>query len=233
MASRLLFELTITKRVYLPTDSLFDKFSLCISEMNPEKAHSILEQAIEKFMIDSDADLRLVKIYTTHFILMLYELMEEHSDVGKHKETESFPGQQLSSAESLGELKTCLDAVSQECMMRLFPSMLYRHHLLLQKAALMIRQNYHQKLSQNAVAGSVYLSPSYFSKVFKEAFGCTFNQYLNTVRITKAKELLRYSSVSIESIPAMVGFENRSYFGKIFKQLTGSTPKQYRNTSCN
>lgn len=229
--SRLLFELSVNKRLYLPTDNLYHQLSLSVSECKPEKAQDILNHVIEEFITATSGDFHLIKAYTTRFILLLYELLQEHHDVTKACKPENFQGHLLSSAETLGELKTCLDAVSQECINLVFPTVVYRHHQLLQKATTLIQQNYHQKLTQNMVASAVYLSPSYFSKVFKEAFGCTFNQYVNRIRIEHAKELLHYSVVSINSIPALVGFENRSYFGKIFKQLTGTTPKQYRNRS--
>ncbi len=231
MASRLLFELTVNKRTLFPTDTLIKQLSCCVSDSQSEKAQSIFEHLIEELFLAAEGDFHRVKSYTTRFILMLYEIMDENSECVKSQKAERFPGYTLSSAETLGELKSILDAVCRDFMLQMFPASLYKHHVLLQKAAAIIKENYHRKLTQNSVAGSVYLSPSYFSKVFKDAFGCTFNQYLNNVRITKAKELLRYSTVLIDSIPGMVGFENRSYFGKIFKQITGLTPKQYRNSS--
>jgi len=87
-----------------------------------------------------------------------------------------------------------------------------------------------QKINQNSVSQAVYLSSSYFSKLFKDITGYNFTEYLNQIRIQKAKELLEQDSVSIDEIPTAVGFLNRSYFGKVFRQITGITPKHYRDS---
>ena len=89
--------------------------------------------------------------------------------------------------------------------------------------------HYAEKITQSQIASLVYLSSSYFSKVFKDTMGCSFNEYLNRIRIEKARKLLECKEFEIDRISDMVGFENRSYFGKVFKQFTSTTPKQYRN----
>ena len=112
----------------------------------------------------------------------------------------------------------------------LFSAHNQRHTELIQNACLFMSQNYQKKLSQNLVAHTVYVSPPYFSKIFKEATGCSFSQYLNRLRITKAKELLAAPLIKTEDVASMVGYESRSYFGKIFRRLTGQTPKEYRDS---
>ena len=74
----------------------------------------------------------------------------------------------------------------------------------------------------------VYLSPAYFSRVFKKEMGVTFNSFLNEVRIEKSKSLLRNNDLKMVDIALMVGFESQSYFTKVFKKITGISPLQYR-----
>lgn len=76
----------------------------------------------------------------------------------------------------------------------------------------------------------VYLSPAYFSRVFKKEMGTTFNSFLNEVRIEKSKSLLRNNDLKMVDIALRVGFESQSYFTKVFKKLTGVSPLQYRYT---
>jgi two-component system response regulator YesN len=64
----------------------------------------------------------------------------------------------------------------------------------------------------------VYLSPAYFSKIFKEEVKTNFNNYLNLVRIEMSKKLLLDDSMSLVDISSYVGYEDQSYFSKVFKK---------------
>lgn len=103
-----------------------------------------------------------------------------------------------------------------------------KHVDVIRKSVDYIRRNYAKKITLEEVAAHVYLSPSYFSKVFKEEMDCNFNTYLNRVRIDKSKQLLLSDKVKLVDISGMVGFEDQSYFSKVFKKLTGVTPGKFR-----
>ncbi len=100
---------------------------------------------------------------------------------------------------------------------------------LLQDAIKYIEVNYRDsQISGNNVAKMLSLSPQYFSKVFAEYTGCGFPEYLNRVRLEKAKELLLDSEKSAFEIGEMVGYANRSYFSTLFKKEYGVSPSKYR-----
>lgn len=91
-----------------------------------------------------------------------------------------------------------------------------------------ISQNYSKDISLDLLADQLKLSGGYLSTYFKENFGCTFSEYLNEVRIHKAKELLAGGDESIQSISVKVGYHNVSSFIRMFKRMTGMPPGQYR-----
>lgn len=95
-------------------------------------------------------------------------------------------------------------------------------------AVLYIKQNYAKKITLQDVAEHVYLSASYFSKVFREKTGKTPGQYLTDIRVDAGKKLLRDPGVNIAEIPEVVGFESQSYFTRVFKKAVGRTPWRYR-----
>ena len=105
-----------------------------------------------------------------------------------------------------------------------------KHTDVIYKSLDYISKNYMRKISLEEVAAAVYLSPSYFSKVFKEALGTNFVTYLNKYRISVAKKLLMDNSIDIVDISNLVGYEDQSYFSKSFKKITGTTPGKYRET---
>ena len=78
------------------------------------------------------------------------------------------------------------------------------------------------------MAQQVYLSPTYFGRIFKEGTGESFTAYLTRVRIQRSKELLCYESFRLTDIAQLVGFEDQSYFSRVFKRMEGVSPRRYR-----
>lgn len=103
-----------------------------------------------------------------------------------------------------------------------------KHVDIIRKSVDYIRRNYAKKITLEEVSAYVYLSPSYFSKIFKDEMDCNFNAYLNKIRIDKAKQLLLNDTVRLVDVSGLVGFEDQSYFSKVFKKLTDVTPGKYR-----
>ena len=97
-----------------------------------------------------------------------------------------------------------------------------------QKAIRYMQDNYCRDLSLTSVAESIYLNPSYLSRIFKQYTGKNFTDFLTRVRINKAVEFLRDGRYKIYEIGERVGYHNSKYFIKQFKQITGFTPKNYR-----
>ena len=67
------------------------------------------------------------------------------------------------------------------------------------------------------------------SRLFKQKSGENLTDYINEVRIEKAKEILTTTNVKIGDIAAMVGLESRATFLRVFKKLEGVSPNEYRN----
>jgi len=81
------------------------------------------------------------------------------------------------------------------------------------------------------LARELGVSPSYFHQVFKEHTGMSPYQYRLQWQMSRAKELLHHSDVSVKQIAHEVKFHSLSQFSKTFKKRTGTTPSAYRNGS--
>ncbi len=101
----------------------------------------------------------------------------------------------------------------------------------IQQAVRYINDNYRTDIRLDTVAGEAGMSPSHFSRIFRKVMGLSYQEYVNTCRITKAKKLLRTSPKSIAEIADSIGFADPTGFGRIFKKLTGRTPSAYRSLS--
>ncbi|HEX9921924.1 MAG TPA: helix-turn-helix domain-containing protein, partial [Anaerolineae bacterium] len=104
-----------------------------------------------------------------------------------------------------------------------------QYEMMLDQARNYIECHYHEpELSLNDVAAQVNLSPSHFSAVFSRETGETFKEYLTKLRLEKAKELLRMTSLKSFEISAQIGFNDPHYFSHVFKKHTGQSPKTFR-----
>ncbi len=106
----------------------------------------------------------------------------------------------------------------------------YSREDVLKKAVEFIETHYTEALCLEDVAKAVYLSPYYFSRLFKEKTGLTFPEYINRLRISKAKILMLKQTLSIGQIAEQVGYSDQSYFAKVFKEFEGRLPREYRKT---
>ena len=97
-----------------------------------------------------------------------------------------------------------------------------------QRAAEMMRYNYNLPLTVDLMAKRIECNPSYLSRAFKEKMGQSPKDFLITVRMEKAAELLALSKLSIGDVSASVGIEDPLYFSRIFHQRMGMTPSDYR-----
>lgn len=92
-----------------------------------------------------------------------------------------------------------------------------------------IRQNYNKDISLEKLSDYIGVSKSYLCYIFKKETGKNIIEYLNDLRVEKAKILLKNTDFKIYEIATKVGFKNERYFTQIFKAKTGFTPTEYRN----
>lgn len=81
-----------------------------------------------------------------------------------------------------------------------------------------INDNYDEDISIRDMADNAHMSASYFSKIFKETTGFSPYDYLLTVRLDKAKEMLQQTDHPVESIAYKTGFNSSSNFVYFFKK---------------
>ena len=90
-----------------------------------------------------------------------------------------------------------------------------------------MKKNYHSDISLEKCAELTGNSYSYISREFKRETGMRFVEYLNQLRITKAKSLLLGHQISMKEVVEQTGFRNYNYFFKVFKEAEGITPSEF------
>lgn len=85
-----------------------------------------------------------------------------------------------------------------------------------------------QPITVQSIADALYVSPSYVSKVFSKKLCYGFREYINALRIQKAKSLLLNTDKKILDVMLECGFQNQSSFNRVFREATGLSPRDYR-----
>lgn len=91
-----------------------------------------------------------------------------------------------------------------------------------------INEHYKKDVQVAELAKLVQMHPSYAGQMFKQEIGENFTDYLNRVRMGKARELLERTTMKIYEVSGAVGISDYRYFCKLFKSYTGFTPTQYK-----
>ena len=131
---------------------------------------------------------------------------------------------------NLEELNRWLSMVLHRFINFVFDFNDIKHHNVIYQTTAYIKENLAEKLTLEDAAEHVSLSKSYFCRILKDELGYTFTEYVNHLRVERAKLYLRDSTISIADIAYAVGFDDQSYFTRIFKKLTNVSPGQYRKS---
>lgn len=97
-----------------------------------------------------------------------------------------------------------------------------------------IKDNFSEtEINVKIIADTFQVSPSYLSSKFKQKFGVGILDYINQIRISNAKELLRKTDLSVEEIFKKSGYVSKATFLRQFKKFCSATPSAYREKNIN
>lgn len=89
-------------------------------------------------------------------------------------------------------------------------------------------EHYTEKIVLDDLTERYYINKYYLTKIFKETYGSTINGYIIAKRITRAKQLLRFTDMTVDEIGNAVGMGDANYFSRTFRKVEGISPREYR-----
>ena len=93
-----------------------------------------------------------------------------------------------------------------------------------------LEENFQQHITLGMLEKNFHLNKYQLIKEFSRYVGNSPIDYQINKKISYAKDLLRYTSFTMQEISVNIGIENYAYFSRLFKKKTGLSPKQYRKT---
>jgi len=199
-----------------------------------DKAESaaLLNELLGSLYFATGADLDTMKVRTRELVVLL-----SRAALDGGADPESIFGLNLRAHDDISDFRTVdqlshwLGGMLQKYVSYVFDVQAVRHRDVILRAMSYIRRHFSEKVSLEDVAYEVSLSPTYFSRLFKEEAGQSFKVYLNDLRVGEAKNLLRETDLPLIEIASRVGFEDQSYFSRVFRNVVGISPGRYRRTS--
>lgn len=198
---------------------------------NKSLSQKLLNEILGHIFFSSGNDFGLIRARVLELVVLLSRaVLEGGADIRQIFGLNYQYLNQIQNFQTLDELTPWLSRIMERFTDYVFNLTNVKHKDVILKSIDYIQKNYMKKLTLDEVAAKVYLSPSYFSKIFKEEMNMNFNTFLNRVRIEMSRKLLSDPSISIVDVSHIVGFEDQSYFSKVFKKITGQSPKKYRES---
>lgn len=200
-----------------------------ISSGDEAGARKVLNEILGAILFNSGVSFEVVKARVLELIVVLSRAaLEGGADIEQIFGLNYGYLNEIHNFKTIEEMTFWLSKIMERFSECVFDMKYVKHTDVIYKSINYIRKNYMKKITLEEVANTVYLSASYFSKIFKEGTGANFISYLNNYRISVSKRLLMDDSIELVDISSLVGYEDQSYFSKSFKKLTGVTPGKYR-----
>lgn len=92
-------------------------------------------------------------------------------------------------------------------------------------------QKEYQSISLSELSEVFHYNPAYMSRLIKKNTGRTLLDILTDLKMTKASDLLLHTSLNIEEVATLSGYQSVDHFSRLFKKLHGLSPREYRNTT--
>ncbi len=98
----------------------------------------------------------------------------------------------------------------------------------LQEVKEYLDRHYMEKITLDALAERFYINKFYLTRIFKEQFGVSIHHCLLQIRITHAKQLLRFTDKTVEAVGCECGIADANYFSRMFRKVEGISPGEFR-----
>lgn len=92
-----------------------------------------------------------------------------------------------------------------------------------------IEENLHRNFGSEVLAKRANLTTRTLNRRFRKATNYSINNYVQSLKVEKAKQMLETQTTSFDHVANVLGYENVSFFRRLFKKQVGSTPKEYRH----
>ncbi len=167
------------------------------------------------------------------FSAFLYTLMQKNTAlipiIAGYKLSDNDLAAQIKNQPHISQLRQKMEQILLLYMEQLKKQQEKKEEYVVKKAQEYMKKHCSEQLLLSDIAAQFHLHPNYFSSLFKKQLDMTVRDYILQLRMTKAKELMKDSSLKLLDIALAVGYEDAAHFNRAFKNVTGVSPSMYRD----
>lgn len=203
---------------------------LALGQRNAGESSRILREVLDEAVRLGPTELGRVYDFCFEAVLKARSLLTESENASDHPHLKDITYQQVAANDSMDALLSFMTNIfSSVCRMEKGEK--GRYSRLVENSIAFLNKHYARNISLEEICTYLSVSRNYFSSLFKRDTGISLWAYLTTIRMSKARELLRDTDLRSHEIAYAVGYDNPSYFSKLFKKLHSQTPNEYRALS--
>jgi two-component system, response regulator YesN len=174
-------------------------------------------------------NLEMIKTKTNELVVLLNRLLWEYCEDPEDGTADPNARLHLVSLNSVSEVQSWFRRRIKATCESIRHTKITHESELIKTVKSHVQDHYMEEITLGDVSHIVNISPHYLSKLFKDETGTTFILYVTTVRLEKAKELLKHGCFSIKEVCYRVGYSDPNYFSRLFKKHVGVPPTQFKD----
>jgi len=211
-------------------DSIKEELLQAIRLADIDKCLAILQPLFRSYRFSSTDKIETIKEYFLKIVTLLSSEIYRFSKSDSEKNILQLGyTQYVERFETIDEFIKQVEIFYYDIIDILKLTQASKSNWIIEKAKEYMKKNYFEDLTVEDVANHVERNSNYLCNLFSRIEGMTITEYLNRIRIEKAKELLKTTSLMTYEIAEKVGFRNYRYFTQVFKKFVEKTPTAYRN----
>lgn len=203
----------------------------CLKTMEAEKLDRVLEKIYLNFTNTKTSFEEVTNICLRLIAVSASHLEEIGVDYGKYSGKQFDPYGEIDKYETLEDIKGWLKNVFNSFIDAMQKSKKENYKGIVKVAMHYVNDHYNEDIGVEQMAAITYVTPNYFSRVFKKETGKSFTEWLNMVRLDKARVLLMDLKLRVYEVAEKVGYNDYKVFTHNFKKYFGCTPKEFRENS--
>ncbi len=202
-----------------------------LKAMEADKLNRVIEKICEDLSARRTEDVRIKEICVRLIMVSASYLDEIGVDYRNHNGREFDPYMEIKKYETIEDIQEWLKNVFRNFIKVMQDSKNEKFKGIVMVAIQYINENYQHDIDVLKMAAVTYVTPNYFSRVFKKETGRSFTEWLNMVRVEKAKLLMKDPKWRVYEIAEKVGYSDYKSFTFNFKKYASCTPKEYHESN--
>jgi two-component system, response regulator YesN len=204
-----------------------DTWSIMLAEGSCNKLIDEITSYLEKKARTKNFDANTLKYFQHDFIQMVYSTLKNkgiqaHQLLNDYDAIRLYDQSEKSILDLMEWIKYTINSAFQ------YEYQMEQSQSIVEKVKKIVELNMWNEITREDIANQCYLHPDYLDRIFKKKTGYSVSKFLVHERLTKAKELLEKTDLSISTIAVTVGYKNMSHFSTTFKKFTNFNPNDYR-----